>query len=143
MGFSAFNKVKDLRTAVADAGMEKTVQLMTDMNLVLGLLPDAGFEVGEVEMELGFAPKVTISLKVGGAVNEAKLKSLQEKTDNAMLSGIVASLIQASKMQNAVSLETLVLQDIEVVMTAAPTVSLHWRQRAGTKKTAAEAAASG
>ncbi len=93
MGFDAFSKVKDLKTAVQEAGTEKTVQLMSDMNLVLALLPDAGFEVSAVEMELGFAPKVTISLKAGGAVNEARIKNLQEKTDNAILSGIVTGLI--------------------------------------------------
>ena len=137
MGFDAFSKVKDLKTAVQEAGTEKTVQLMSDMNLVLALLPDAGFEVGAVEMELGFAPKVTISLKVGGAVNEARLKKLQEKTDNAILSGIVAGLVQASKMQHAVSLETLVLQDVQVEMTANAKVSLHWKQKAEAKTAAA------
>ena len=133
MGLDAWKKVDELKGKLGDIGTEKTVQLMSDMNLVLGLLPDAGYEVGAVEMELGFAPKVTISLKVGGAVNEARLKSLQEKTDNAMLSGIVAGLIQASKMQNAVSLQTLTLLDVQVVMTAVPTVSLHWKQKAVAK----------
>ncbi len=137
MDFNAFNRVKDLKNAVAEAGTEKTVQLMSDMNLVLALLPDAGFEVGGVQMELGFAPKVTISLKLDGAVNEARLKSVQEKTENAMLSGIFASLIQASRMKDVVNLETLILQEVEVVMTAAPTVSLHWRQKAGMKIAAA------
>jgi len=143
MGLSAFNKIKDVRNlndltqVVSDAGTEATVQLISDVNLVLGLLPDAGFEVGAVDMELGIPPTVTISLKVGGAVNEVRLKNLQEKAGNRMLSMIVASLIQASKMQNAVSLETLTLQDLQVVMTATPTVSLHWKQKAGAKTAAA------
>lgn len=137
MGFDSLNKLKHMKEAIADAGTEKTVQLLSDLNLVLGLLPDAGFEIGEVEVELGLVPKVTISLKLRGAVNEARLKSLQEKMDNAMLSAVLSSLIQASKLQDAVSVETLALKDVKVVMTAAPTVALQWKQKVETKTAAA------
>lgn len=137
MGFDSLNKLKHMKEAIADAGTEKTVQLLSDLNLVLGLLPDAGFEIGEVEVELGLVPKVTISLKLGSAVNEARLKSLQEKMDNAMLSAVLSSLIQASKLQDAVSVETLALKDVKVVMTAAPTVALQWKQKVETKTAAA------
>jgi len=137
MGFDSLNKLKQMKEAVADAGTEKTVQLLSDLNLVLGLLPDAGFEIGEVEVELGLAPKVTISLKLGRAINEARLKSIQEKMDNAMLSAVLSALIQASKLQDAVNVETLALKDIQVVMTAAPTVSLQWKQKLETKTAAA------
>ncbi len=40
-------------------------------------------------------------------------------------------------MQNAVSLETLVLQDVQVEMTANAKVSLHWKQKAEAKTAAA------
>jgi hypothetical protein len=133
MGFNSFNKLKEMKDAVKDAGTEKTVQLLSDLNLVLAMLPDAGYDVAEVEVELGLAPRITIGLKVGGTVNEARLKSIQEKANNAMLSAIVSSLMQASKMQDAVNLETLVLKDVKVEMTASPTVSLQWKQKAGAK----------
>ena len=137
MGFDSFNKLKQVKEAIADVGTEKTVQLLSDLNLVLGLLPDAGYEVGEVEVELGLAPRVTISLKLGCAVNEARLKSIQEKMDNAMLSAILASLVQASKLQDAVNVETLALKDVKVVMTATPTVALKWKQKVEVKSAAA------
>ncbi|HVI07227.1 MAG TPA: hypothetical protein VND65_02925, partial [Candidatus Binatia bacterium] len=110
MGFDSFNKLKQVKEAIAEVGTEKTVQLLGDLNLVLGLLPDAGFDVSEVEVELGLAPRVSISLKLGGAVNEARLKSLQENADNAMLSAVLSSLIQASKLQNALNVDTLALK---------------------------------
>jgi hypothetical protein len=137
MGFDSLNKLKQVKESIADAGTQKTVQLLSDLNLVLGMLPDAGFEIGEVEVELGFAPKVTISLKLGRAVNQARLESLQENIDNAMLSAILTSLIQASKLQDAVSVETLALKDVKVVMTPAPTVALQWKPRAEAKTAAA------
>jgi hypothetical protein len=129
MGFDALNKVKQATNAIADLGTQKTVQLLSDLNLILNLLPDAGYEVGEMEVELGVTPKVTLDLKLGRAVNEARLKTILERVDNAMLAAIISSLIQASKLQDAVSVETLELKDVKVVMTAAPNVALQWRQK--------------
>ena len=129
MGFDALNKVKQATNAIADLGTQKTVQLLSDLNLILNLLPDAGYEVGEMEVELGVTPKVTLDLKLGRAVNEARLKTILDRVDNAMLAAIISSLIQASKLQDAVSVETLELKDVKVVMTAAPNVALQWKQK--------------
>ena len=131
------SKVKIGKDAVADMATQKTIQLLSDLNLVLGMLPDAGYEVGEMEVELGIAPKVTVSLKLGRAPNEARLKSILEKMNNAMLSAIVTALIQASKLQDAVSVETLELKDVQVILTAVPNVSLQWKQKVAANKLAA------
>src|SRR5271169_2936752 len=74
MAFDALNKMKSLTNTASDLATQKTVQLLSDLNLVLGLLPDAGYEVGEMEVALGLTPKVTIALKLGRAANEARLK---------------------------------------------------------------------
>jgi hypothetical protein len=129
MAFDALSKVKFIREYLIARGTQRAMQFLNDVNLVLALLPDAGYEIGDMEVEFGHAPKVTIGLKLGRAINEARLKSIQEKMDNAMLAAILSSLIQASKLQDAVSLETLALQDVKVVMTASPTVSLLWKQK--------------
>jgi hypothetical protein len=131
------SKVKIGKDAVADLATQKTIQLLSDLNLVLGMLPDAGYEVGEMEVELGIAPKVTVSLKLGRAPNEARLKSILEKMNNTMLSAIVSALIQASKLQDAVSVETLELKDVKVILTAVPNVSLQWKQKVAANKLAA------
>jgi hypothetical protein len=137
MAFDALNKLKQATEKITDLGSEKTVQLLSDLNLVLGLLPDAGYEVSELEVELGITPKVTIDLKLGRTANEARLKSILEKVDNAMLATILTSLIQASKMQDAVSVETLELKGVKVVLTAVPNVSLQWKQKVAAKTVAA------
>jgi len=136
MAFDALNKLKAAKEAVEDLGTQKTVQLLSDLNLVLSLLPDAGYEVDEMEVELGLTPKVTLSLKVGRG-NEARLRSIQEKVDNSVLSAIVSSLIEAGKLQDAVRVDTLEMKDVTVVLTAAPTVSLQWKQKAPAKSQAA------
>jgi len=137
MAFDALNKMKSLTNTASDLATQKTVQLLSDLNLVLGLLPDTGYEVGEMEVELGIAPKVTIALKLGQAANEARLKTILDKVDNAMLAAIITSLIQAGKLQDAVSVETLELKDVKVVLTATPNVSLQWKQKVTANKLAA------
>jgi hypothetical protein len=82
-------------------------------------------------------PKVTVGLKLGRAPNEGRLKAILEKMDNAMLSAIVTALIQASKLQDAVSVETLELKDVKVSLTAVPNVSLQWKQKVAANKLAA------
>ncbi len=126
-----------LKGGVADVATQKTVQLLSDLNLVLGLLPDAGYEVGEMEVELGIAPKITVGLKLGRAANEARLKAILDKVDNAALATIIKSLIEASKLQDAVSVETLELQDVKVVLTPVPSVSMQWKQKVAVSKLAA------
>ncbi len=126
-----------LKGGVADVATQKTVQLLSDLNLVLGLLPDAGYEVGEMEVELGIAPKITVGLKLGRAANEARLKAILDKVDNAALATIIKSLIEASKLQDAVSVETLELQEVKVVLTPVPSVSMQWKQKVAVSKLAA------
>jgi hypothetical protein len=137
MAFDALNKLKAAKDAAADLGIQKTVQLLSDLNLVLGLLPDAGYEIGGMEIELGITPKVTLSLKLGAATNETRLTAILDKVDNTMLSAIITSLIQASKLQAAVSVETLELKDVKVVLTASPNVVLQWKQKVATRTIAA------
>jgi len=131
------NKLKAGKDVVADLATQKTVQLLSDLNLVLGLLPDAGYEVEGMEVELGLTPKVTIGLKLGRSANEARLKKILDEVDNPLLATIITSLIQASKLQDAVSVETLELKDVKVVLTATPNVSLQWKQKAAANKLAA------
>jgi len=137
MAFDALNKLKAAKEAMSDLGTEKTVQLMSDLNLILGLLPDAGYEIGELEIELGVTPKVTIDLKLGRAIDEARLNAIKEKVDNPMLAAIITSLIQASKLQNTVSVETLELKDVKIAVTAVPNVALQWKQKVPAKTAAA------
>ena len=137
MAFDALNKLKAAKEAIQDRGTEATVQTLSDLNLILGLLPDAGYEIGELEIELGVTPKVTVDLKLGRAINEARLKTILDTVNNPMLAAIVTSLIQASKLQNAVSVETLELKDVKIAVTAVPTVALQWKQKVPVKAAAA------
>jgi len=138
MDFDAFAKLKEAKAAIQDAGAQKAVELLGDINTVLQVLPDAGYEVGELEVELGVTPKVTIDLRIGRAVNEDKLKDiLAANQNNKMLAAVLSTLMHASKFQDAVSVETIELQNVKVILSTPPNVALQWKQKAAAATAAA------
>ena len=97
MGFDAFAKLKEAKSAIQDAGAQRAVELLADINTVLQVLPDAGYEVCELEVELAVTPKMTMNLRIGRAVNEDKLKDiLAANQNNKMLAAVLSALMQAS-----------------------------------------------
>jgi hypothetical protein len=129
-----------IRKNVSDGMTEKAVKLMSDVNVILAALPDAGFQIGELEVELGITPKVTVDVRIGQAIREDKLNAvLQANPNNVLLSATLNALLQASKLQEAVSVETIELKDVKIAMAmaATPTVALQWQEKAIAKPAAA------
>jgi hypothetical protein len=130
MPFDVAGALKKTKDALADFGAEKTREALSEVNLLLKLLPDAGYEVGQLEVELGVPPKVTIDLKAEPGVNEDKLDAiLRDNQDKSVLVAILGSLIQANKLRDAVKVETLELKDVRVVLTASPNITLQWKEK--------------
>jgi hypothetical protein len=147
MPFDAMNKLKnpmstlkDATETIANVGMEKTQELLGQMNLLLQLLQSAGYGVASLDIELSLPPKVTVKLKTGPAVKEEKLSEiLRDHADQRAITTVVASLIQANKLRGSVTVETLELQGIEIILTTTPNISLQWKDkdREQNKKTTA------
>ena len=98
----------------------------------------AGFQIGELEVELGVTPKITVDVKIGQTISEDKLKAvLLANPNNVLLSVTLNALLQASKLQKTVSVETLELKDVKIAMTTTPTVALQWKEKAIAKTVAA------
>ena len=50
--------------------------MMSDVNVILAALPDAGFQIGGVDVELGAAtPKLTVEVNIGQAIRQDKIKA--------------------------------------------------------------------
>jgi hypothetical protein len=129
-----FNPLGKMKEKVSDISTQKTLELMSDVNVILTALPDAGFQIGELEVELGVTPKLTVDVKIGQSIREDKLKAvLQANPNNMLLSATLNALLQASKLQQAVSVETLELKDVKIVLTTTPTVALQWKEKAAAK----------
>ncbi|MGA8273751.1 MAG: hypothetical protein WB919_19470 [Candidatus Sulfotelmatobacter sp.] len=136
MAFDAMNRlrnvssVQDAAETLASLGMEKTRDVLAQANLLLLLLQTAGYGVSSLDIELNLPPKVTIKLKTGPAVKEEMLSTiLREHADKKVVTAIVASLIQANKLRDSVTVETLKLDGVEIVLTATPNITLQWKDK--------------
>jgi len=139
MNFDPMAKLQEAKGKVADLGTQKAAEAMNQANQLLTLLQDAGYQVGELAVEVGVPPTVTIDLKAGPMVTDGKLAAVfQANRDNDVLSLVLGALIQANKLRDMVKVDTIELKDAKIVLKASPTISLHWKE----KGTASVAAAS-
>jgi hypothetical protein len=143
LGFD-LNKLKgpmqEATETLASLGAEKSREILLQANLLLQLLQAAGYGIGSLEIELGIPPKITIKLKTGPAVKEEKLAAiLREHADKKVITGIVASLIQANRLRDSVTVETLELGEVQIILTATPNITMQWTDRTNSKPTTAVA----
>jgi hypothetical protein len=110
--------------------MEKTQEVLGQINLLLQLLQSAGYGVANLDIELNLPPKVTMKLKTGPAVKEEKLgQILLDHAGQTAITAVVASLIQANKLRSSVTVETLELEGIEIILTTTPNITLQWADK--------------
>jgi hypothetical protein len=122
--------LKSATETLANVGMEKTQEVLGQINLLLQLLQSAGYGVASLDIELSLPPKVTMKLKTGPAVKEEKLSEiLRDHADQRAITAVVASLIQANKLRGSVTVETLALEGIEIVLTSTPNITLQWKDK--------------
>ena len=138
------NKLKgpmqEATETLASLGAEKSREILLQANLLLQLLQSAGYGIGSLEIELGIPPKITIKLKTGPAVKEEKLAAiLREHADKKVITGIVASLIQANRLRDSVTVETLELGEVQIILTATPNITMQWADRTSSKPATAVA----
>lgn len=115
---------KTVSSKVADVGAQKAAETLDQANLLLKLLQDAGYQVGEVDVEL-------VTLKTGAMLTDAKLDSIYEANKgNDALALVLGGLIQANRLRDKVKLETIELKDTKIVLKATPSISLHWKEKA-------------
>jgi hypothetical protein len=130
---------KTVSSKVADLGAQKATETLDQANLLLKLLQDAGYQVGDVDVDLGVPPAISITLKTGPMMSDGKLDSIfQANKGNDVLALVLGGLIQANKLRDKVKLETIELKDTKIVLKATPSISLHWKE----KSTAGAAGAS-
>jgi hypothetical protein len=131
MNFDLKGVVQKAKEGVMDLGAQKAAEAMNQTNQLLRLLQDAGYKVGELEMEVGVPPTITINLKPGPLTSDSKLDGIfQTNKHNEVLALVLGSLIQANKLRDMVNLDTIELKDAKIVLRASPSISLHWKEKA-------------
>lgn len=122
---------KGVSSKIADLGAQKATETLDQANLLLKLLQDAGYQVGEVDVELSVPPAISVTLKTGPMLSDSKLDSIYEANKgNDALALVLGGLIQANKLRDKLKLETIELKDTRIMLKATPSISLHWKEKA-------------
>jgi acylphosphatase len=131
MNFDLKGAVQKVKDGAAELGAQKAAEAMNQANQLLMLLQDAGYKVGELEVEVSVPPTITINLKPGPMTDDSKLDGVfQAHRDNEVLALVLGTLIQANKLRHMVKLETIELKDAKIVLKTSPSISLHWKEKA-------------
>jgi len=135
---SPIGSLQGVTDTLAGMGIETTREALAQVNLLLKLLQSAGYGVGSLEIELSLPPKITIKLKTSLQVNEEKLSAiLSEQADKKVVVGIVAALIQANKLRSSITVETLEFEEVQIILTTAPNITLQWNDKEDLRAAAA------
>jgi hypothetical protein len=140
MNFNPMDKLREAKEMALDVGAKHGAEVMKQANQLLTLLQDAGYQVGELNVDLGVPPTVTVELKAGPLVNYSKLDAIYlAHKDNEVLAMILGALIQANKLRDMVKLETIELKGARLVLKTPPSISLHWKEKMAASATGAAA----
>jgi hypothetical protein len=129
MGF--MDKIQEAKRGLVEVGAQRADDIMGQANLLLKLLRDAGYQVGELDMELGLPPTVTLNVKPGPLASDSKLNAVYEANkENDVLALILGGLIQANKLRDKVNSDALEFKGAKIVLRTTPSITLHWNEKA-------------
>ena len=125
-------KVKDLKDKLPDIELpnikfDKVAETVNQLNEIVPLLKEAGFNVPEIETELGIPPTVVIHITLTENSDSQKLLELTQ--DKGKLAQMVAKGISmALNLQNKIALGKNKLQEIEIEVGIPPKITVHFQE---------------
>lgn len=134
---SLFNKLSDTFRSNSDAtadpaapnkmlgdlGMEKLKAVITEVTAAFPVFERAGFEVEEVQIEIGLAPKLMPRFKHTRTITpEEQEKLLAEVAHQKLVKFMLISLFKSIKMKSLIQDPKLEFHAIEIDLTAVPSV---------------------
>jgi hypothetical protein len=139
MNLNPLGKWNDLTDKASGFATQKAVGMMSDVNVILAALPDAGYQIAAVDVELGATtPRLTVEIKIGKEIRQDKIKAvLEANPNNLLLSATLNALLQASNLQQALSADTIELKSVTVMLDVTPKVTVQWKEKTLVKTVAA------
>lgn len=120
---SAKNQVGDLKGSTN----EKIQEYTEELNELLPVINRIGYEIRQIEIEIGISPKLIPHFsKIKEVSEDAVQAELYEYKDKKLSLFILTSLIKASKMQNIISIGNLKFTEVELELSVLPAVKLRF-----------------
>ena len=133
MNFNPMGKLDELKGKAVIFGAEQGAEILRQANQLLNLLQSVGYQIGALDMDLALPPTVTVELKAGPRVDYAKLDAIYAANkENDVLAMILGALIQANKLRDKITLDTIELKGTKLVLKTPPGITLQWKEKAAT-----------
>lgn len=110
-------------------GAEKVKNVVNDFISITPLIERAGYQIVDLEIELGLIPKLIPHFKKTREVNEdEKELVLEELKEKRLMSMLVNALFMSDNFQSSLNLSNYRYTGIEVEITALPAVRLKYQK---------------
>ena len=110
-------------------GAEKVKNVVNDFIDITPLIERAGYQIVDLEIELGLIPKLIPHFKKTREVgDEEKAQVLEELKEKRLVSMLVNALFKSDNFQSGLNLKNYRYTGIEVEITALPAVRLKYKK---------------
>lgn len=107
----------------SELGVEKLKAVISEVTNAFPLFEKAGFEIEEVQVEIGIAPKLMPRFRHVKDISVSDQEAiLEEVKDKQLIKFMLISLFKSSKMKNLIQDPKLNFHAIEIDLTAVPSV---------------------
>ena len=112
-----------------DIASEKIFALIEDFNQSLPILSKAGYELEELELELGIPPKLIPHFKYEETTDSDAELALIELQGNGLGTNLMKALLKAGQFQKKITLKDMKFSHVEIELSVLPAVRLSYRAK--------------
>ena len=122
-------KISSVLDESQDIASEKIFALIEDFNQSLPILSKAGYELEELELELGIPPKLIPHFKYEETKDSDAELALNELQGNGLGTNLMKALLKAGQFQRKIKLKDMKFSHVEIELSVIPAVRLSYRAK--------------
>ena len=124
-------KISSVLDEGQDMASEKIFALIEDFNRSLPVLSKAGYELEELELELGIPPKLIPHFKYDEEKDPNVESLFNELQGNGLGTNLMKALLKAGQFQRKIKFKEMRFSHVEIELSVIPSVRLSYRSKDG------------
>ena len=124
-------KISSVLDEGQDMASEKIFALIEDFNRSLPVLSKAGYELEELELELGIPPKLIPHFKYDEGEDSNVESLLNELQGNGLGTNLMKALLKAGQFQRKIKFKEMRFSHVEIELSVIPSVRLSYKSEDG------------
>jgi len=126
----------ELDTSITKLSADKIKAVIAELIDAEPIFNSAGFAMEEMDIEVGLVPKLTPKYKLISMISEQQEKQILEGLkERRLVRFLLISLLKSARIKNMLESEDMYLHQIEIDITAVPSVRSTFRKKATATKT--------